>query len=182
MRARLVAWTSLDPERGFEYSVASEEGSEMIRKKVLRAALEAEQAIWAAGEADRGALVPANYEFAADGGDAGRVRIAIRPKRSDTMLLEGSILVNEGDGDLVQVEGRLVKRPSFWTRRVDVVRRYQRLAGVRVPSRMESTASVMFVGQSTFSMRFAYTSINGHPLLQMDEPLLAGAGEPAHPE
>jgi len=59
------------------------------------------------------------------------------------------------------VEGLLVKRPSFWTRRVEVVRRYARVGGVRLPVSMESTAQVLVVGTSTFSMTYEYESING---------------------
>jgi hypothetical protein len=36
-------WTTLDPVHGFAFQVASAEGSRLIRRKVLLAALEAEQ-------------------------------------------------------------------------------------------------------------------------------------------
>jgi hypothetical protein len=78
----------------------------------------------------------------------------------DTLLIAGSILLTEDQADLVRVEGRLVKRPSFWTRRVHVVRQYARVDGVRVPVAMESTADVLLVGRSTFSMRYEYEAIN----------------------
>jgi hypothetical protein len=38
--------------------------------------------------------------------------VEIRPRRKDTMLIEGSILLTE-TADLVRIEGLLVKRPSF---------------------------------------------------------------------
>src|SRR5262245_56219426 len=139
VRARLKAWTSLDPIGGFQYSIVEEEGSSVIRQKVLRAALEAERRIRLNGDADKGALTPANYDFA-DGleVDAGLVRVGIRPKRPDTMLVEGSILLTPTDGDLVRVEGTLSKRPSFWTREVHIVREYARIGGIRVPVEMRS--------------------------------------------
>jgi hypothetical protein len=161
MRARLTAWTSLDPDTGFQYSIVNEDGSGVIRSKVLRAVLAAEQSMRARGELGRGALTPMNYEFMAGGVEDGLVRIDIRPKRRDTMLVEGSILLTAGEGDLTRVEGLLVKRPSFWTRRVEVVRQYARIAGVRVPVNMHSTARVLIVGTSTFTMSYQYESING---------------------
>jgi hypothetical protein len=163
MHARLTAWTSLDPDSGFHYVVVKEEGSEVIRRRVLRAALEAERSMRAAGELNRGALTAVNYTFAgaAAAADGGLVRIGIHPKRRDTMLVEGSILLTEHDGDLVRVEGRLIKRPSFWTRRVEVVREYERMNGVRVPVSMQSTAQVLVVGRSTFAMTYEYEAING---------------------
>jgi hypothetical protein len=62
---------------------------------------------------------------------------------------------------MVRVEGRLSENPSWWTRRVDVVRRYERIGGVRVPVEMTSTADVRIAGMSTFAMRYDYTAING---------------------
>jgi hypothetical protein len=162
MHARLTAWTTLDPVQGFQYSVVEETGSGIVREKVLHAALEAERAIRASGELDKGALTPINYEFIAGrGAEDGLIRVDIHPKRHDTMLIEGSILVTEADGDLSRVEGFLIKRPSFWTREVQVVRKYERICGIRVPVSMESTARVLIVGRSTFSMTYEYASING---------------------
>jgi hypothetical protein len=174
MHARLTAWTSLDPLLGFQYSIVEEDGSGAIRQRVLRAALEAERSLRAPAELARGALTASNYDFAAGTGGQGPqeceaaadglVQIGIHPKRHDTMLLEGSMLLTESDGDLVRVEGVLIKRPSIWTRRVEIVRRYARIGGVRVPVSMRSTAQVLLLGKSTFSMMYEYESINGEPV------------------
>jgi hypothetical protein len=161
MKASLTAMTSLDPEHGFQFEILEESGSGLIRSKVLRGALEAERRARGSGEIARSALSRLNYEFGeAEAAEPGFVRVGIRPRRSDTMLVVGSILLTDDQADLVSVEGRLVKRPSFWTRRVEVVRRYARLAGIRVPVSMESTADVLLGGRSTFSMRYDYRSIN----------------------
>jgi hypothetical protein len=63
---------------------------------------------------------------------------------------------------LTRIEGKLSKTPSFWTRRVDVVRRYERKAGVRVPMSIESVAQVLIAGRSTFKMTYEYETVNGH--------------------
>ena len=165
MRGRLTAWTSLDPDRGFQYSIVEEDGSGAIREKVLRAALEAERSMRASGEVGRAALNADNYEFGmAHDVDVGLVQIGIHPKRHDAALVEGRVLLTETDGDLVRVEGFLIKRPSIWTRQVEVVRSYARINGIRVPLAMQSTARVMLFGKSTFSMAYEYESINGRPV------------------
>jgi hypothetical protein len=46
-----------------------------------------------------------------------------------------------------------------------VDRRYARVAGVRVPVSMTSTAQVLVVGESTFSMAYSYLAINGNPVV-----------------
>ncbi len=165
MHARLTAWTSLDAEGRFSFQVVEEEGSSIIRNRVLRAALDAERTIAANGEAARGALTDDNFTFGpvvAEGD--GVVRIGITPKRSDRLLLRGALHVTDDTADLLRVEGRMVKRPSFWTRRVDVTRTYGRLAGVRVPLQLDSVASVLVAGTSRFSMRYEYESVNGRPV------------------
>ncbi len=171
MRARIVATTSLSPDDGFRYSIVEEEGSSLIRRRVLEAALEAEHRIVANDETGRGALTPANYEFVvaphlSGEPDASLVSVQIRPRRRDTMLVDGTIELSNADGELTRVSGILVKRPSFWTRRVAVTRDYARVAGVRVPIRMQSTASVLIAGTATFAMSYDYQSINGQPLKQ----------------
>jgi hypothetical protein len=162
MQAVLTARTSLAPDTGFQYEILDENGSGIIRSKVLHAALEAERDARRRDQIARAALTEANYRFTL-GEDTpdGLARVAIVPKRKDAMLVEGSILLTHEDAELVRVEGLLVKRPSFWTRRVEIVRRYQRIAGVRVPIAMGSIADVLFTGKSTFSMDYEYQSING---------------------
>ena len=165
MTASMTVRTTLNPARGFEFSVLAKSGSALIHRKVFLPALEAERQARTPAEAARGALTPDNYEFVAgDVNDEGLLRIDIRPRRADTLLVRGSILVTPEDADLVRIEGLLVKRPSFWTRRVEVVRRYLRLGGVRVPVAMHSTADVLIAGRSTFEMTYEYESINGQPV------------------
>ena len=74
--------------------------------------------------------------------------------------LVGDLLLYTRDG----MEGQLSKRPSFWTRSVEITRRYARVCGVRVPIEMQSRADVRFVGDSTFSMTYNYETINGQPV------------------
>ena len=161
-RAWMVAWTEYDRVNGFRFQIVSEGGSPYIRSHVLRAALEGEQKIWANHEPQKASLTTDNYVFDNDVPDSdGLATVGLKPKRKDVLLVEGSIFVQPGDGDLARIEGKLSKAPSFWTRRVDVVRRYERLAGVRVPVSIESVAHVLIAGRSTFKMTYEYERING---------------------
>lgn len=93
--------------------------------------------------------------------------IAIKPLRRDVLLVDGRIAVDD-TGDLRRVEGRLSKNPSLWTSRVDVVRQYARIAGVRVPVLTTSVAHVKIAGRSEFEMKYEYESINGQVLRSND--------------
>jgi len=169
--------TELSPETGFTWAVVSEGGSGYIRNKVLRKALEGEAAAIRNNDPANAALNEANYVFAVtraaaaakrkaaaavdEPPPAGVARLFITPKRKDILLVEGALVLAEIDGDLLQVEGRLSKAPSFWTRSVDIVRRYARIGGVRVPVATESTANVRIAGRSEFRMTYRYQTING---------------------
>ncbi|HKY22249.1 MAG TPA: hypothetical protein VJM31_13630 [Vicinamibacterales bacterium] len=167
-RQRISGWleavTELDSVAGFQYQVTSAGGSEYIRKHVLMKVLAAEQAAHRGPDRSRAALTVENYTFgeAIEGAD-GFLLVPITPKRRAEMLVNGVITLGP-DADLIRVEGRLSKNPSVWTRRVEVVRRYGRANGVRVPIAMSSKAHVLFVGPSTFTMCIDYESVNGEPV------------------
>jgi hypothetical protein len=160
-------WTTLDPAKGFKYEIVSEGGSAYVRNKVLRKTLEREAEAHAKSETRSAAIAPANYTFTEQGSDgAGLMGIAIEPLRKESMLVRGTMYLTPQDGDLVRIEGQLAKSPSFWTRRVDITRRYDRISGVRVPTATESVAQVLIAGRSTFNMVYEYASINGREIGQ----------------
>src|SRR3954453_6590755 len=119
--AWLEAWTELKNGR-FTYQIVSERGSEAVRGKVLRAMLEKEEELVNSGDGAKGDLTAANYEFGEAARDPDGTRVVqLKPKRNDPLLVEGRAVLNDG-GDLVRVEGRLSKSPSFWTSLVNIVR------------------------------------------------------------
>lgn len=161
--AWLEAWTELKDGR-FTYQIVSERGSETVRSKVLRSILQREEELINSGNTDRGDLTAANYEFTDAGRDTDGARVVqIKPKRDDVLLVDGHAVLDDG-GDVVRVEGRLAKNPSFWTSLVNIVRRYARIGGVRVPVATETTAKVKFVGTSQLQVLYDYETINGQPV------------------
>src|ERR1051325_6209438 len=147
---------------GFHYRVIDEGGSDLIRGRVFRSMLENEEQIFANGDVARSSFTPTNYDLTpGDAAEPGLVKLFARPKRKDVTLIDGAVYITDSDADLVRVEGRLAKSPSFWTRRVDVVKQYARVAGLRVPVRVDSTAQIRFAGTSTMTMTYDYAMING---------------------
>jgi hypothetical protein len=161
--AWLDAWTELKDGQ-FSYQIVSERGSDTARNKVLRPMLAREQEVINKGEARKSDLTEDNYEFTDAGrdGDGARV-VQIKPRRQDATLVDGRAVLNDG-GDLLRVEGKLSKNPSFWTSLVNIVRRYARIGGVRVPVAVETTAKVKFVGTAQLEVLYDYQSINGKPV------------------
>ena len=165
--AWMVARTALKDGQ-FSYNIVSENGSETIRAKVLRAMLVREQDMVNNGEAARADITADNYEFTERGHDETGARVVqIKPRRSDVMLVEGRVVLSD-TGDLLRVEGKLSKNPSFWTSLVNIVRHYARIGGVRVPVASETTAKVKFVGNSQLDVYYDYQSVNGRPVSLSD--------------
>lgn len=164
-QAWLVARTELRSDGTFSYRVLDEGGSELIRKRVLHPALEREAEVHRSGRSRRGGLTPENYEFAAPQPAGDVVQVALTPRRKEEMLVKGT-MTTSADGELLRVEGELVKRPSFWTRSVHLVRKYGRVDGTHVPVRLDTRAQVLMVGPSTLSMTYEYVEINGQPVSQ----------------
>ena len=161
--AWLEAWTELD-ERGFRYTIVSETGSDYMRNKVLKAVLKREQELVAGGDCRRSELTPDNYEFQDVQQGDGERYVTLKPKRKDVLLVDGRMVFNNDGSELLRVEGRLAKNPSFWTSLVNIIRHYARLDGVRVPVATESIAKVKFAGVAYLDVRYEYETINGRPV------------------
>jgi hypothetical protein len=174
----LDAWTELDAD-GFRYTIVSERGSEYVRNKVLKAVLRREQEI-VAGGADRAALTEENYTFSETEPEDGLRYVLLKPKRKDVMLVEGRMVLDADNGELLRVEGKLSKNPSFWTSLVNVIRRFARLDGVRVPVSTQSVAKVKFAGQSQLDVYYEYESINGRKVSVAARRMLASAAAGTH--
>jgi hypothetical protein len=158
----MEAVTAYSQSAGFRYQITAEGGSDSIRNKVLRAVLEGEREIIALGESARSALARENYTFQPNGiGADGLANIQLTPRRKERVLLLGTMLLRPTGGDLVRLEGRLAKSPSFWVKNVDIVRIYERINGVVMPVRLESRAQVRFLGDATLRMTYRYSEIDG---------------------
>ena len=165
MSASLDAVTELQPDGRFSYSILRETGSDYIRTKVLHALLDHEVELAGGRDPSRYAVTLGNYELTpGEMADDGTVKLFVKPRRRDVGLVDGAVFVTTADADMVRLEGRLVKNPSFWTTRVDLVRSYGRVDGFRVPVRLDTTAHIRFAGVSTMSMTYDYEMINGRPV------------------
>ncbi len=157
--------TTVARSGAFNWQVLGEGGSENTREKVFRALLAAESETWRGGAGDGAALSAANYEFVPESSTSGgNVRIQLRPKRADSRLIDGVLIVSP-DGYPLLVQGRLAKPPSFWVKSVTIVKRYARVGGISLPVLIESLADVRMFGRSAFSMRYRYTEVNGRSVV-----------------
>ena len=123
---------------------------------MFRATLETEKKMWTSGAPDRAAMTPDNYVFE-DGGAQpdGLARLGVKPRRKDVLLVDGSIFLRPEDGDLVRMEARLSKSPSFWTRHVQIVRWYQRFVGAQPDPQTGRARPFLHEPSATWAMVFS---------------------------
>lgn len=158
----LEATTEYSANGAFRYQITAEGGSSQIRSRVLRAVLDGERNVIALGEAARSALAPDNYTFQSNGlNTEGFATVLLSPRRKERALLSGMMFLRPGEGELVRVQGRLARNPSFWVRDVDIVRKYSRIQGALVPTAVESQAQIRFLGPASFRMTYRYLEIDG---------------------
>ncbi len=160
----IEAWTEFTLERGLTFEVVDEGGHEYVRNKVLRKVLLNEQQLIARGIPLQAPLDAHNYSFA-DGGttDAGLQRVMLKAARKAHGIVNGALLLAPGDEYVAQIEGRLVKSPSFWVKDVDVIWDFSQLGGYVLPVAMTSSGRIRMIGRSTFKMTYEYESIDGRP-------------------
>ena len=94
----------------------------------------------------------------------GLANVLLSPRRKEPVLVAGTMFLQQRDGILVRLEGRLAKSPSFWVKNVDIVRTYERIDGNVVPVALETKAQVRFLGEATLRMTYVYSEIDGQRL------------------
>lgn len=132
------------------FTTRSQEGSGTLAKQVFGRMMDGEKESVQPEGRKRSALTPENYHFRLLGREVlnGRpaYKLAITPKREDTFLIEGHIWVDAEDFAVVRGEGHAVKRPSFWTRSIQLERTFKKVGPFWLPHRTESTNEVLLFG------------------------------------
>jgi|SRR5262245_5013581 len=147
----------------FQSTVTRHEGSKFIRSRVFDKILEAEGETSAKKDKKQVDIIPANYIFALEAEEDcdGRhcFRLKITPKRRDKYALEGNIWVDGEDYSIVRIHGVPAKKPSVWTLKTEIDRRYKKIDGIWLPDRMDSSSNIMIAGPSLLSIEYDYKSV-----------------------
>jgi hypothetical protein len=163
---------------GLVYEVAAEGGSGYIRSRVLKSLLDEEQQLIARGGSAGVAISEANYQFTPEGVNGeGLAVVALKARRKDRSLMSGRIFLNAANGELVRLEGRLAKNPSFWLTRVDVVRTYRSIGGALMPVSLVTKGRLRLLGSSELRMIYRYSHIDEQPV--PDEAVETASARPA---
>lgn len=134
----------------------SEKGSGLVRKLVLKRLIESESET-SSGRAHRDSSIkPANYELNLLGEqDLGPYHCLVAeaiPKRKDKYLFEGKVWINAQDFAIVRIAGRPAKSLSFWIRRADFVRQYQKIGEFWLPAKDLTLVEVRLYGRKMLTI------------------------------
>jgi hypothetical protein len=142
-----------------EYAIVSEKGSGFVRQRVFKRLLESEVETAAGRNRHDSSITPTNYTFELLGEEdvEGYHCFVVRatPKRQDKYLFDGKIWIEASEFAIAKIEGQPAKKPSFWIKRVEFVRRYQKIGPFWLPLKDESTTQVRIFGTNILTIDYA---------------------------
>ena len=142
-----------------EFETLSESGSDYIRHKVISSLIDAEQDAAQKQNQDQTRITPENYQFELLGAEEQEGRpcflIAVVPKHSKKYLMKGRIWVDQEDFAIVRMEGSPAKNPSFWTRKVQFTRRYEKHGPFWLAASIESESELLIAGKSSLKIEYS---------------------------
>jgi hypothetical protein len=142
-----------------EFSVISESGSNLMRKRVLHKLLEAEQEA-ASDAANREAvqLSTTNYRFFLLGCESSGTRplyvVRVEPLRESKILYRGTIWIDSQDFAVTRIEAEPAKSPSFWAKRSQIHHQYQKIGDFYLPALNQTVSDVWPSGRAVLTIRY----------------------------
>lgn len=147
------------------FAIRSEKGSGFIRHHVFQRLMKDEEDRVRADKDPDSLITPENYNLETIGndriGDYDCSVIHAIPKRKEIDLFEGKIWIDEQDFAIVKIAGHLAKSPSFWIKRVDFVRQYQKIDGFWLLLREEANTNVRIYGNESLTIDYYDYTVNG---------------------
>jgi hypothetical protein len=158
-----VRMTYLCPGRK-TFEVLSEAGPKIIRQRVLRRMLEAEE------EASRDDLrlsnqmTSENYNFTLLRIELQQGRpsfmLSVAPKRTDKFLIRGTVWVDTADYSIVRVEGTPMVNPSRFIRNTAIVYKFGKIGRFWFPETNSSATDSFLFGRTTVTIDYSSYEVN----------------------
>ena len=156
--ADMTVHVTCDATGAKTFEVVDESGSSVVRNRILRKMLEAEEESSKNAERNETRITPDNYDFKLIGAEVLEGResyvLEITPKNPSKFSIRGRIWVDSKDFAITRVEGQPAKNPSFWIRSVHVVQRYGRVGQFWFPVMNQSEAEARIFGATSVSIEY----------------------------
>jgi hypothetical protein len=167
VHARIEGRIEFEAPESKTFVIESEAGSAIVRHLALKPLIASE--IDAARGKDRhdSAITPANYTLELIGEEEVRAHpcYALRalPKRADKYLFEGKVWIDKQDFAVARIEGHPAANLSFWIKRADFVRDYEKVAGFWLPLKDETVVQVRMYGKKILTINHADYAVRTKP-------------------
>jgi hypothetical protein len=141
-----------------EFSIRSEEGSQLLIDRVFQRLLQSEREALTEENQRRVALNNDNYRFTLAGYEstpAGSFYIlSVEPRTNHKLLYRGRIWVDAEDFAVARIEAVPAKNPSFWTKETKVEQVYGKVGDFWLPVSNRSTSAVRLGGHAYFTIDY----------------------------
>lgn len=146
-----------------QLNIVSEEGSEILRNRVLHKLVESELEANDRNNKIATALTQANYDFTLTGTEQKDGRncyvLNVHPKTKSKFLYEGTVWVDSEEFAVVHIQGRPAKNPSFWTKAVEIEHKYGKFGTFWLPVTNKSVSSTRLGGHAVLSINYGIYSV-----------------------
>ena len=153
---RLHALRSISKVGQVTYRMLGFSGDNTIKKDVIARYLTAE--VQAQGNGQDLSITPANYKFRFRGlqdHDGQQVYVFnVAPRKKQLGLFKGEIWLDPATCMPLREQGRFVKNPSIFFKRMEFVRTYNLQDGISRPQRIDSVVKTRIVGPVEISINF----------------------------
>ena len=164
--AKMVVDVTFKAPQDKQLNIVSEEGSELLRKHVLRKLVESEIEANARSSKASTALNNDNYEFSLIGKEEKDGRncflLEVRPRTKSKFLYEGKVWVDAEEFAVVHIQARPAKNPSFWVNRADIEHRYEKVGQFWFPVSNRSTSSTRLGGHAVLAIDYGSCNVEPH--------------------
>jgi len=138
--------------RTLEFKAVRFTGDTFVKTNVITRLLQSEVDHVQKDDPALNAISPTNYKFSYKGLsqiEGRRVHVyQVKPRQKRAGLFKGRIYINAYTGSLVRAEGRPVKSPSLFIKKIDFVQDYADIGRFTFPVHVHSEATARIVGRA----------------------------------
>lgn len=151
------------------------QGDNFVKSNVIARLLQSEVDHVQKDDPTATALCAENYKFSYKGvaqtGERTLHVFQVKPRKKRVGLFKGHIFLDAATGSLVRAEGRIVKSPSLFVKKIDFVQDYEDIDGFTLPSHIHSEAKAALVGKTIVDI----TNRDYHPQAATENAAVAGS-------
>jgi hypothetical protein len=151
-----VLSTYTSPDK-LEFSVVSQNGSNLLLNRVLLKLLESERDAFK--DEKQIELSPANYNFASEGVETADndpcYVLKVTPRKETKYLYRGKVWIDARDFALARMEGQPAKSPSFWIKDTQIDSRWSDVGGFWLIQHSQSVSHIRMGGLATLTIDYS---------------------------